>query len=218
MEVTMKRYAAAIAPVLLGLFFLPTAVGQPQAKSFVVNLENFQILRTRARHNDTVHVSFTLKVGDKTYGPLVKHMGDRNDGTHNVGLSIGPIDIPAPDTPVVLNYVIVNAGHKNNAEVEKALRAGSEQLLKEMANRDKGGGKLGDWRAELLKSVVQLGLNLLFANCDGVVAADQIVLTGGVLRKWDNGHKETREYPGTDSPAGCGRNSIYRVTWSVTRK
>jgi len=185
----------------------------PKGQNFYVNLNNFVIVRTRARGNDTVHVSFSLKVGGKKYDTLFKHMGNRNDGVHTVGLSFGPIDFPPANTPVVLNYVLANVGHKdnNNAEFEKAAKAGSDQLINQMINRDIG----EDWKIKVLREVVRFGLSLLFADCDGVVAADQIILNSDTLKEWGYRHSETREYPGTDSAPGCGANSIYRVTWSI---
>ena len=32
------------------------------------------------------------------------------------------------------------------------------------------------------------------------------------------GHHETRDYPGVDSPTGCGSNSHYKVTFFVKQK
>jgi hypothetical protein len=73
-------------------------------------------------------------------------------------------------------------------------------------------------------------------DCDGFVAADGIGMT---KMQWDKliGSKrwfeqlphvgfgttsatfrQTMHYPGTDSPAGCGSNSQYSVTWSVTHE
>ena len=59
---------------------------------------------------------------------------------------------------------------------------------------------------------------ILFANCDGPVAAGVHVFTGAELASPTLGGKvltETDHNPGTDSPTGCGRNSNYYVTWSI---
>jgi hypothetical protein len=59
---------------------------------------------------------------------------------------------------------------------------------------------------------------LFFANCDGPVAAEQVVFTGAQLSaKTANGVDFTHAtfHPGTDSPGGCGSNSEYWVGWSI---
>ena len=68
---------------------------QANGKKYVFTLESFQILNTRALHNDTDHVSFALKVGNTVYPAKVKHMGNKNNGTYKVALSFGPIDVPS---------------------------------------------------------------------------------------------------------------------------
>src|SRR6266478_5963334 len=74
--------------------------------------------------------------------------------------------------------------------------------------------------------------DLLYADCDGVVAADSFSMTASELCGWTDGanpRTETRSYPGAldpasqayqaiyPSPAGCGGTSSYTVTWSVHR-
>jgi hypothetical protein len=59
---------------------------------------------------------------------------------------------------------------------------------------------------------------ILFANCDGPVAAGVHVFTGAELTSMTTGGKavtQTDHNPGTDSPHGCGGNSNYFVTWSI---
>jgi hypothetical protein len=75
-------------------------------------------------------------------------------------------------------------------------------------------------------------------GCDGIVAADEKVFsaeeiaekTAGPLRVSGDvppdGHSEqagegkmawSKVYAGTDSPAGCGSNSKYRVLWKIVK-
>jgi hypothetical protein len=58
-----------------------------------------------------------------------------------------------------------------------------------------------------------------FGNCDGMVAQDEVAFTGTALLDATafGAHTETHNYPGSDSPAGCGSNSNYDLTWSITR-
>ena len=186
---------------------------QPNAtgKGYVFTLENFQILDTRALHKDTDHVSFALKVGDKVYPAKIKHMGDLNNGTYKVNLSFGPIEIPNPETKVVLTYLIMNSGHDKD-KVSGWLQKGAEQLLEKEAT---AAGEFG----AVVGYIGKLGIEALFANYDGWVAGDHITLTGKTLAGFGEMHKETRDYRGKDAPAGGkGRNSHYKVTWSVSLK
>lgn len=64
-------------------------------------------------------------------------------------------------------------------------------------------------------------MDLLFADCDGAVAADVISLKGSALEQLTAGPDalffEPRDYPGSESPKGCGENSHYQVTYSIDR-
>ena len=59
---------------------------------------------------------------------------------------------------------------------------------------------------------------LIFANCDGAVAAAIHTFTGAQLRTGTGQGRHlgaTDHHPGTDSPHGCGSNSNYDVNWSI---
>jgi hypothetical protein len=73
-------------------------------------------------------------------------------------------------------------------------------------------GILSAWLVGELNSIIH-------ARCDGTVAAEQVVTMGKDLQaKTIQGHPFTMTtiHEGTDSPAGCGANSEYQVTWSIT--
>jgi hypothetical protein len=55
--------------------------------------------------------------------------------------------------------------------------------------------------------------DIVFADCDGLVAAEQIALAGRDLHlKTVNGPLTmTTVHKGADSPTGCGSNSQYEV-------
>jgi len=65
--------------------------------------------------------------------------------------------------------------------------------------------------------VVLEGLSILFADCDGTVVPGVLslgqteLLSFAVPGPWEI----TIQYPGTDSPDGCGPNSNYSVTYSI---
>jgi hypothetical protein len=89
--------------------------------------------------------------------------------------------------------------------------------------RDRGG-----WVVAFLASAALIGifklLKVLIPNCGGLILTDVVP---GRKRDWDRKIRESggptfrpapARYPGTDSPAGCGANSVYLVTWSVTKE
>src|SRR5947209_7247715 len=82
-------------------------------------LSSFKITDTRARHNDTDYVSIAVAVGSKPAVTATKAMGDVNNGTHTVNLSIGKVEVGRNET-VAFSYSIINSGH-NKSEIEKAL-------------------------------------------------------------------------------------------------
>jgi hypothetical protein len=200
---------ALVASLLLGSM----SSGVQPKPTTVFKLEKIRIERTRSLRHDTLHVSLTVKVGDKVYGPYHKHLGDHGNGTVTVNLATPPIEASARDK-VVLNYVVLNSGHKKHDEIQALVTKGVTKLMDTLKEKE---GAVPDWRVEALSVLTKVGLSAIFANCDGVCAADHIFANGDTLAKWGPMHRESRRYPGSDSPRGCGRNSIYHVTWSATR-
>ncbi len=199
--------------LVLGPLAMSANAGVPDYYYF--SLDSMKIENTRARHNDTDHATLSIKVGDKLYDPTTKHLGDLNNGDYPLQMRFGPIEISDPKTPIVMHLVVVNAGHKSNDDVEKAVKTGIDKLIDELAKNNGSDNGNGNGWVMLAKTITSVLGGLLFADCDGVVVADQIVSTGGDLKKWDVVHSETRDYPGTDSPTGCGSNSKYKATWSI---
>lgn len=202
-------------------------MSNPTSATFSFTLDSFKITDTRSRHEDTDYVSFTLAVnpqgGKGTPKTVTKAMGNVNNGTHPVNLTFPSVTINSTDV-VVLNYLIVNSGHKNAGQIESALEAAGSNLAA------KGGVALG---AAVGSAVPGLGTALgaiagwlageitgmLNANCDGAVAAEQDTFTyNDLLAKTASGKfTQTTKHPGTNSPHGCGSNSMYYVTWHIQR-
>ncbi len=193
---------------------------------FFFTLEKFHISKTRSRFNDTDVVTFGLKVGNQMFQPLTQGMGDIGDGEYLVSMRFGPIDVQPNDT-VVLDYIIVNCGYETSGQgtLKEVTDSLSDAAADVVNNWLPGLGTLGNYITHKLH-------NVFYADCDGVVASDIIIkntplpgqpiilLTGSDLtdRTARVGvYSETRSYPGTDSPVGCGENSLYFVTWSISR-
>jgi len=194
---------------------------QPNA-TFSFTLDSFQITDTRSLHQDTDYVTFTLLVksqnGTGTPKTLKKAMGDVNNGTHSVNLSFSNIVVTPTDT-VVLNYLIVNSGHKNPGQVESALESAAGKLA------TAGGAALGNAIIPGLGSLLGAAagflanqlVGILTANCDGPVAGEQNTFTyNDLIAKAIHGpFNQSTRHPGTNSPTGCGRNSAYVVNWHM---
>jgi hypothetical protein len=207
----------------------PIGVIPPAAGAYTFTLDSFRIDNTRSLFKDTDFVSISVAVGNNP--PVTspaKAMGDLDNGTFKVGASI-PNVVVQPGQAVAFSYSIVNSGFNQNSieqdlikwigqAAQKAAGAGAAALAAlgtddpnaaSIANA--AGSGAGGWAATKL-------LNIIFADCDGTVAAGDHSFSGAQLAKDTAGSKTmftTDNNPGTDSPTGCGSNSRYEVTWSV---
>jgi phospholipase C len=203
----------------------------PQAPTMFAtfSMDSFGITNTRALHNDTDVVYLSATVGANPMVFVSKSMGDVNNGTHSVGLSL-QVDIPDDDTPVVFNYLILNNGHGgNNAVLQAAHSAMStvaEAVIKNAAVTA-AAVTIGTIVVPLVVSALAavaaiLGAldlaSVLFADCDGVVAAGTLAFTGSdLIKRTASGQKilENTNHNGTDSHAGCGGNSQYSTACTI---
>ena len=164
---------------------LHVTINTPAPSRFATfTMDNFGISDTRSRHEDTDFVFLSATVGANPPVFVKKSMGDVNNGTHPVGLSI-EVDIPDDDTIVVFNYLIMNSGHGDDNTRTKAAQAALSTVAKEIVNHKAvtaGAIAVGTILVPLFVSAiaaiagvlaaVEVGL-LLFADCDGLVLADK---------------------------------------------
>ncbi len=191
-----------------------------------------------AKVGDNEVVSKTVKLPDipKPDQAKVLKPGEHR-ATHRItdkGASVTIRGVPNDNTPVIVGYLVTNSGYKDNKAVEDAIN----KLLTGLTG---AGSAANPWFAALgaLGGYVS---KVGFANCDGTLAAasfDAVAngrlvekaskqvtkptsLTGRALAaqvgKRGSYTQTLDEYPGFDSPAGCGENSKYYVTWSVKRE
>lgn len=201
------------------------------------SLDNFRITDTRSRHNDTDYVTIDIQVGTNDPVTRTQKMGDVNNGTHPVGLGIAAPIPPDLNVPVVFSYAIVNNGHGDPSKVqqgtEAALKTVGSQVAKAAASAVGGaigaeaGAALGTAAIPLLGTALgalagwlvgEIG-SVLFADCDGPVAAGVYVYTSSqLIQSTAGGQKVTQtvEHPGTDSATGCGANSRYFTTTTIS--
>lgn len=214
---------------------------------YTIRLESFHIDNTRSRHNDTDTVTFGVQAGDTTFPVLSFGAGDVNNGDHAIGLHIGNFLLMDPQRPVAVSYSIYNGNvaalSTNLNSLAKSLLlngvhlttggptlkfanlSGSVTPVALSSGIDLPGllSNTSGWSAAVAKVIAETAINFAFPNCDGFVAGDVVSMT---TDRWNQAidsqggsvFRTTMTYPGTESPSGCGSNSSYKVTWSVTRE
>ncbi len=207
-----------------------------QLYDFAVN--EFTISNTRSRHKDTDYISASVAVAGRPTMSANQKLGDLNNGTFPTAMHF--TGVPVADNEVaVFTYLIVNNGHSDPGVAEKAIEQAAKTLAEKGAQAAATaagaaiGAALGASIGTAVVPVLGTALGalagwvvssvgaLLFADCDGPVAAAVHTYTGAQLRAGtsqglkltDNDH-----HPGTDSPSGCGSNSVYDVRWTITER
>jgi hypothetical protein len=212
---------------------LPPKVFAPAEYTFTV--VSMEIEDTRSVHEDSDKISFSVAVNDKPAQTVTKDLGNKNNGTFPIGLSVGPVEVTSASDGIAMNYLIVNAGHSSSSSVQSDLdkvgTALAQQGAKtaEQAAGSAIGLSMGSFVFPVIGSILGLIagwlvgelLGVVFADCDGPVAAEQAAFKGNEL--WTQTQNPSRSvthttyHPGTDSSIGCGSNSRYFVTWEITR-
>jgi hypothetical protein len=209
------------------------------------SLDNFIIENTRSLRKDTDYCTVSVTVGNNPAVTKTQAMGDVDNGTHAVGLAVSaniPTDVPTDvPTPVVFSYVIMNNGNSDHAAVQKGIESAlstiGQQGAKAVASQiaqpigEAVGAALGASLGTAVVPLVGTALgalagyivgrvgSILFANCDGVVAAGVTAFVSTDLMNRTLNGKTIRtgvQHPGTDSPTGCGANSKYATNTTIS--
>ncbi|KAA8888791.1 hypothetical protein F3087_07180 [Nocardia colli] len=211
---------------------------------YTFTLEQFHIDNTRSRNDDTDTVQFGFAAGRRSFGSQSHDAGDVDNGDHVVGLSFSSVVLADAATPAVINYQIYNG---NTGHFEGGLAAISDRLSGKALDFFVDAAQPGNQVTELnyldvgqttpdnfdaadfndaswfdFVRLIRIG-SFFFPDCDGFVAVGTV---GMNKLGWDRAidaaggatFRKTIRYPGSDSNAGCGSNSDYTVTWSVTRQ
>lgn len=190
--------------------------------TYKFRVDGLRITNTRAFHEDTdvVTVGLVGSDGKPLVSPEISDMGDLNNGTWVVNSKLSPV-FDGLLQGASFYYMVVNSGYdrSNEADAKTATNALSDVGAAVAAAFTPGASWAALWAGldELTKEVFN---KMIFADCDGAVAADAIKLDQATLAAWTSGfgmHAETRPYAGSPSPDGCGSNSFYYVSWSVIR-
>jgi hypothetical protein len=184
----------------------------------------FGINNTRAVHEDTDYFAMGLVVG--TQAPLVvtHKIGNVNNGIHNVGLTVGPVEIGQND-PVTFSYLITNHGGAKSDTVLTACAAAITKTplstfnapgtnLVPSTNGLSAKDNMLAWWVAIRSAFAGVSTN----HCDGPVVIDQFSLQGSALEglaAQSNVAPFSSTYLGIDSAIGCGSDSDYGVTWKI---
>jgi hypothetical protein len=209
----------------------------------IYNLEipYFVIRQTRAPSNDTLFATTGLVVSNAEgalhhdWGAKSLALGGRGKGSIlATGLLWEGVDVPdpTPDRPdggsIHWTFNLMNGGNADSGFIP-ALNKFSDAFAGALAGKVLDAlqaNDVGTAIVDFANTIELLGaqevLNLLTANCDGCVAsgphvfewtaADLAGMTGATGGIW----KDTQNNPGTNSPPGCGSNSIYDVTYGIS--
>ncbi|MBO0951241.1 hypothetical protein [Fibrella forsythiae] len=182
--------------------------------TFNFALDSYKAIRVRSLRKDTNTVGFTVSVVGKG-APITqtKFMGDHGNGSKQVNFFFGSIEVA--DTDVVrIAYNITNRGGSRSETaaliedgLHKLVSTGTSGVLGEIPIIGGALKEVADW-------VVENTWGKIHANCDGPVAVASYSFTGAELRSKIGTH--TDHHDGIDSAAGCGKNSIYEVTWRIS--
>ena len=107
----------------------PIKPAPSEAHTYTFTLTKFKITDTRSVHEDTDFVSVAVAVGNNPPVSLpTKSMGDLNNGTFTVNLSIPATALPTDS--VSFSYGIVNSGYDKNTLEQDMKKAVSDAASK----------------------------------------------------------------------------------------
>ncbi len=163
--------------------------------------------------SDTDYATAAAQVNNNQPVTAAISCGDIEPGeTAATSLVLGPLDV-GPSDSLKFTYLVSNNGHGDAGTIIIGLLGTSVQLLGRYFGANE---KILD----VATAILTFGLGYVFPDCDGVVAADSLVFSGGQLAELTsaNGeHFDSKRIPGTTSPGGCGGNSVYTPFWHVKR-
>jgi hypothetical protein len=203
---------------------------------YILSIPKFHIRQIRAAHRDTLFGSTALVVSNANGSLHLDYGAQHVDlGKHAAG---GDVDItllwladvpdPTPDNPdggaISWTFLLANAGHTASADGFVAvLNKAVDSFAGKLADGVFEGGSITLLSLGGLAGLLGLQelVNLVTTDCDGMVACGNFHLTAAQLAQmapppggfW----AQSQDNPGTNSPAGCGANSDYLVTYTISR-
>jgi hypothetical protein len=203
----------------------------PAPVTFDFSVTSMTVKNPRSLFTDTdfATIAATTLAPDGTqlikYGPTSKYLGDLGKNRSiDPGMSLTGIDVPDGGS-VALAFVVVNRGSwiGDSQALNDMDAVGGAVIGALIQGSIAGSGSPVQVSIVPALAVVAVvvgvleGLSVIFADCDGTVVAGAMsigkteLLSMAVQQPW----VMTEDYPGTDSPVGCGSNSDYAVTYSI---
>ncbi len=193
----------------------------------------FHIESTRSRRRDTLVASVGLVVNNangglhKAYPGKSIGLGDHEDKTTvslNLPFTLVDVPDPTPQNPdggsISWTFLLANTSHTDSGFLTLLNNAVSD-FASGAVGKIYDGGEGGAIALPIAIALLagQQALTFLTADCDGMVAAGAHSFTAAQLLQMTHNKSwtVTEGNPGTDSPAGCGDNSIYDVTYYIER-
>ncbi len=195
-----------------------------------VTVPHVHIESIRSAHKDTLFATMSIRTMNpngslhQNYRSQTLSLGDHGAKEElYLRFTFPNIDVPdvSPQTPdggaIYIVFLLVNAGHKNSGYID-ILNKTADAFTGAIAGKIVNSVTLANVAALAVTLGVQEVINLLTADCDGMVVSDSFAWTAANLqtmtthgRRWE----VVRGYPGTNSSAGCGDNSKYDVAYDV---
>ena len=183
---------------------------------FSFSILSVNIQNTRSKHLDTDYLAFTLKLGQLDAQTQVIFLGNLDSGVHTRGHNERYIWFDSYEVSMYDSLMFVDAGSTTMAEAQTALgqagaawAAGQGPSSTNLVGALQGGQT---WFTDQLQNILNPH------SCDGMVAAEQDNFRLGDLDKLiaQGTFIQQTHHPGVRSPSGCGPNSQYTVTWSIS--
>jgi hypothetical protein len=185
----------------------------PPPGSYMITFDGFTASVVRSPDADTDHTAVAAQVNNQQTLSAAISNGDIHKGqTATTSLMLGPLDVGLSDS-LKFSYSVINNGHDDRLKVLPALVGACIEVL----------GSAFSANQKILQAITTIltgGLGIIFADCDGVVAAESLTFSGGQLADMTSVTGEyaaTKTIPGTDSDWGCGDNSLYKTYWHIQR-
>jgi hypothetical protein len=187
-----------------------SAGSAPATANYLFDVENVTIRHLRSKNNDTLDLSAGVMVNGTPSDVGNLSLGKLQAGSHAVNFPV-LIDSVAPADRINIAYSGLNAGHPTDQKTVSLVTGIIGQIWQVVPVYGSLLGKVTDAIGSLI--------NIANPDCDGPVVAGSVPATGTELFQMTHSgstYRRTLSFPGVDSSAGCGGNSYYEVTYSVT--
>ena len=208
---------------------------------YTITLQKYTIYNTRSRHQDTDQGIFAVAIGTERFPARTFTSGDVNNGDHILNLSVGAAPLGS-DVPIALTYQIYNGdtsklsislpdlsrdlADKAIDFVQQKIEQGDLSDYTDFPSDGEPPDRANDYFVDAswvgVLEFIDIG-SLIFPDCDGFTVIGTVAKARST---WDalidaaggTTFSQTIRYPGSDSPQGCGSNSDYSVTFSISRR